>query len=170
VRKSRRLSEERDNEKPDAKTSSRPEATEPTAAAPAGRTSSLPSSTSSIQPTSSTQSRRIQQPADTAETRRRREEEYHGYSQEEPRPRFENEHKSTTHAEQSLKASDLLPESKNGIMIAYQIENPRSYQLRRVSYGSTTSIKQHNHGICTTLRRMTESFTANRCYANHHDA
>jgi hypothetical protein len=29
--------------------------------------------------------------------RRRREEEYHGHSREEPRPRFKGEHKSTPH-------------------------------------------------------------------------
>ena len=91
VRKSRRLSEKRDNAKPDAKPSSELEATAPLAAAPAGQTTSLPSSTSSMQPTQSTQSRRNQRPAaDTAETRRRREDEYYGYSREESRPRFEN--------------------------------------------------------------------------------
>ena len=93
VRKSRRLSEKRENDKPDAKASSEPEAV----ILLAGQTAPAPPSTSSTQPTSSTQSRRIQRPADTAETRRRREEEYHGYSQEEPRPRFENEQKSAPH-------------------------------------------------------------------------
>jgi hypothetical protein len=93
VRKSRRLSEKRDNDKPDAKTSSEPEAVVP----PAGQPVPVAPPTSSAQPTSSTRSRRIQQPADTAETRHRKEEEYHGYNQEEPRPRFENEHKSTPH-------------------------------------------------------------------------
>jgi hypothetical protein len=93
VRKSKRLSEKRDNDKPDAKASSKPEAVVP----PAGQPVPAAPSTSSAQPTSSTQSRRIQQPADTAETRRRREEEYHGYSQGEPRPRFESEHMSTPH-------------------------------------------------------------------------
>ena len=73
--------------------SSEPEAVVPQA----GQTAPSGLSTSSTQPTSSTQSHRIQRPADTSETRRRREEEYHGYSQEEPRPRFENEHKSTPH-------------------------------------------------------------------------
>ena len=61
----------------------------------AGQTAPAALLTSSTQPTSSTQSRRIQRPADTAETRLRREEEYHGYNQEEPRPRFEYKHKST---------------------------------------------------------------------------
>ena len=87
VRKSRRLSEKRENDKPDSKVSSEPEAV----ILLAGQTAPAAPSTSSTQLTSSTQSRRIQRPADTAETRRRREEEYHGYSQEEPRPRFENE-------------------------------------------------------------------------------
>jgi hypothetical protein len=88
VRKSKRLSEKRDNDKPDAKASSEPEAAgQPVPAAP---------SASSAQPRTSAQSRRAQQPADTAETRRRREE-YHGYSREESRPRFEGEHKSTPH-------------------------------------------------------------------------
>jgi hypothetical protein len=93
VRKSKRLSEKRDNDKPEEKASSEPEAV----VTPAGQPVPAAPSTSSAQPTSSTRSRGIQQPADTAETRRRREEEYHGYSQGEPRPRFENEHKSTPH-------------------------------------------------------------------------
>ncbi len=94
VRKSKRLSEKRDNCKPDAKASSEPEAVVP----PAGQPVPAAPSTSSSQPTtSSTQSRRIQQPADTTETRRCREEEYYEYNQGEPRPRFENEHKSTPH-------------------------------------------------------------------------
>ena len=93
MRNSKRLSEKRDNDKPDAKASSEPEAVVP----PAGQTTPAAPSTSSTQPTSSTQSRRIQRPADKAETRRHREEGYHGYSQEEPRPRFENEYKSTPH-------------------------------------------------------------------------
>jgi hypothetical protein len=75
VRKSKRLSEKRDNDKPDAKASSEPEAVVPPAGQPAAP------STSSAQPTSSTQSRRIQQSADTVQTRSRREEEYHGYIQ-----------------------------------------------------------------------------------------
>ena len=77
---------------------------------------------------------------------------------------------TSTHAEQSSNASDLLPEYMNGITIAYQMKNPRSYQLRRVSYGSATSTKQYNHGICMTPRRMTETFIANRCCTNHHNA
>ncbi len=93
MRKSKRLSEKRDNDKPDAKPSSKAEE----ATASAEQTSTLPSSTSLTQPTSSTQSRRAQHPADTAETRRRREEEHYGYNQEVPRPRFENEYKSTPH-------------------------------------------------------------------------
>ncbi len=93
VRKSKRLSEKRDNDKPDAKGTSEPEAVAPLAGQP------LPAapSASSAQPRTSTQSRRAQQPTETAETRQRREEEYHRHSREEPRPRFEGEHKSTPH-------------------------------------------------------------------------
>ena len=82
-----------DNNKPDAKVSSEPEAVAP----PAGQPAPAAPSDSSSQPRTSTQSRRAQQPAETAETRRRREEEHHGYSQGVPRPRFEDEHKSTPH-------------------------------------------------------------------------
>ena len=94
MRKPKRLSEKRDNDKPDAKASSEPEAV---VQPPAGQQVPAAPSTSSAQPTTSTQSRRIQRPADTAETRCRREEEYHGYSREEPRPRFEGDYKSTPH-------------------------------------------------------------------------
>ncbi len=59
-----------------------------------------------------------------------------------------------THAEQSLKVSDLLPESRNGIATAYQKINLWSYQLRRVSYGSATPNKQCHHGTCTIPIRM----------------
>ncbi len=90
VRKSRRLSEKRDNDKSDAKASSEPEAVPP-----AGQT--VPAAPLALSAQQTSLSRRIQRPADTVETRRRREEEYHGYNQEEPRPRFENEHKSTPH-------------------------------------------------------------------------
>ena len=93
MRKSKRLSEKRDDDKPNAKISSKPEAVAPSA----GRSSPAAPSASSAQPRTATQSRRAQQPADTAETRRRREEEHHGYSQGTPRPRFEGEHKSTPH-------------------------------------------------------------------------
>jgi hypothetical protein len=93
VRKSKRLSEKRDNDKPDAKASSEPEAVAP----PAGQPLPAAPSTSSAQSTSPTQSRRAQHPADTAEARQRREEEHYGYNQEVPRPRFEDEYKSTPH-------------------------------------------------------------------------
>ena len=77
---------------------------------------------------------------------------------------------TSTHAEQSLKVSDSPLESRNGIAIAHQKKNSLSYQLRRVFYGSATSTKQCNHGICTTPRRMTQTFIANRYYTNHNDA
>ena len=50
------------------------------------------------------------------------------------------------------------------------MKNSLSYQLRRVSYGSATSTKQYNQGICMTPRRMTQIFIVNRSYTNHHDA
>ena len=50
---------------------------------------------------------------------------------------------TSTHAEQSSKASDsLLPGYRNGITIAYQMKNPRSYRLRRVSCVSATLTDQ----------------------------
>ena len=52
---------------------------------------------SSVQPALATQPLWAQRPANTAETMHHREEDYYGYNQEEPRPRFENEHKSTPH-------------------------------------------------------------------------
>ncbi len=90
VRKSKRLSEKRDNAKADAMSSTEPEAVVPPAAA-----LPLPAEQSSVQPTSATKSRLTKRPTNTAETMRRREEEYYGYNQEEPRPRFEDECKST---------------------------------------------------------------------------
>ena len=69
---------------------------------------------------------------------------------------------TSTHAEQSLIASDSLPEYRSGITIAYQMKNPRSYQLRWVSYVSATLTKQYNHDTCTTLIKMTEIFTSIR--------
>jgi hypothetical protein len=171
VRKSRRLSEKWDNNKPDAKkASSEPEAVVP----PAGQTAPVATSTSSTQPTSSTQSRRLQRPADTAETRRRREEECYGYSllesQDHDSRTNTSQRLTSTHAEQSLKASNSLLEFRNGIAIAHQTKNSRSCQLRRVSYGPATLTKQYNHSICTTPRMMTQTVIANRFYTNHHDA
>ena len=82
VRKSRRLSEKRDNDKPDAKASSEPEAVVPQAGQTALAARVAPDITTSRH---------------SGDEARRMEEEYHGYSQEEPRPRFENLHKSTPH-------------------------------------------------------------------------
>ena len=97
VRKFRRLSEEkRDHAKPDAKASSEPKAVVPPGVVPVEQTAPpLSSTTSSVQLEPATQPRRTQQPTSTAETMRRREEEYYGYNQQEQsRPRFENEYKS----------------------------------------------------------------------------
>ena len=98
VRMSRRLSEKRDNAKPDVKPSSKLEATVPPAAAPAEQqTAPLSSATLLVQPTPATQPCRTQRSANTAETMHRSEEDYYRYNQEESRPRFENEYKSTSH-------------------------------------------------------------------------
>ena len=132
VGKVHRVQTKKDNDKPDA-------VVQP----PAGQQVSAAPSTSSTQPSTSTQSRR-------------REEEYHGYSREEPRPRFEGEHKSTPHLNprgQSSKVSDSLPESRNGIATAFQKTNLESYQLRRVFYDSATPNKQYHHDTCTTPTR-----------------
>jgi hypothetical protein len=75
---------------------------------------------------------------------------------------------TSTHAEQSLKASDLLPESRNGIVIAYRRNNPRRYQLRRVPYGSVTLTKQYNHNTCITLIKTTDTLIT--WYMNHQNA
>ena len=77
VRKSKRLSEKRDNAKADAKSSTEQEAVLPPAAA-----QPLPAEQSSVQPTSATKSHTTTN-------------EYCGYDQEEPRPRFEDECKWT---------------------------------------------------------------------------
>jgi hypothetical protein len=92
VRKFRCLSEEkRDNAKPDAKASSKPKAVVPPGVVPVEQTKPpLSSATSSVQSASATQPRRTQQPTSTAETMRRREEDYYGYNQQEQsRPRSE---------------------------------------------------------------------------------
>ncbi len=65
-----------------------------------------------------------------------------------------SQHPTLTHADQSSRVSDLLPESRNGIATAYQKINLWSYQLRRVSYGSATPNKQCHYGTCTIPIRM----------------
>ena len=81
-----------------------------------------------------------------------------------------NQHLTSTHAEQSLRASDLPLELRNGIAIAlltYEelTELPAQKGILRISN------IEYNHGICTTPRRTTQtSFIANRFYTNHHDA
>ncbi len=159
VRKSKRLSEKMYNNKPDAKISSEPEAVAP----PAGQPLPAAPSASSAQPRTSTQSRRAQQPADTAETRRRRKEEHHGYSREEPRPRFEGEHKSTPH---------LNPRGAEfeSIRLATRTENPLSYKLRRViSSASATMRRWNNRHTSMTPTRTTETLAiSNTGCMNHH--
>ena len=158
VRKSRRLSEKRDNDKPDAKPSSRPEATVPPAAVPAVRKSSLPPPTSSTQP----------RPADTAETRRHREEEYPRGTKTTIRERIQvhsSPHTAvSTHTQQSLRVSDSPLESRNGTAVEYQqMKNSLSYQLRRVSCGSAILKKQYNRHIYMTLIKTTHR-ELDRCY------
>jgi hypothetical protein len=128
VRKSRRLSEKRDNAKPDAKPSSELEAVVPPAVAPTGQTAPLPSATSSVQPTPATQPRRTQRPANTVETMRRREEDYYRYNQEEPKPQFENEYKPTPHLNsrgaefESIRLATI-------VLFRWLITKPTTYKL-----------------------------------------
>ena len=69
---------------------------------------------------------------------------------------------TSTHAEQSLRASDSPLESRNGIVIALQKKNSLSYKLRRVFYASATLKEQYSRYICMTPRRMTRTFTSIR--------
>ncbi len=154
VRKSRRLSEKRDNDKPNSKASSEPEAVVPQS----GHTAIPAPTTSSMQPTSSTQMRRIQRPAGTAETRRRREEEYHGYSQEEPRPRFENGHKSTPHLNPR---GDITEDDVDNYLTRmvlsdtqHDIDATRSHTMdhRRVPGGKRTTTDEEDTFLQQSLR------------------
>jgi hypothetical protein len=100
VRKSKSLSEKRDNAKAEAKSSLEPEAVLPPAAAPpAKQIAPSPAEQSSEQPTSATKPPRRKQRTiiNTAETMRRREREFYGYNQDEKRPRFEEVCKSNSY-------------------------------------------------------------------------
>ena len=101
VRKFKCLSEKRDNAKAAAKSSTKPEAVVQPAASPAAQTAPSPAEQSSEQPISVTKPRRKQRPTNTAETMRRRKEEFYGYNQYEKRPRFEDECKSTSYLSSS---------------------------------------------------------------------
>ena len=95
VRKSKRLFEKRDNAKAEAKSSTESETVVSPAALPAEQTAPLSAEHSSEQPTSAAKPCRKQRPTNTAETMRRRGEKFYEYNQDEPRPRFEVECKST---------------------------------------------------------------------------
>ena len=97
MRKSKRLSEKRYNAKTEAKSSPEPEAVVPPAAPPAEQIAPSPAEQSSEQPTSATKPSWKQRAMNTAETLRRSEEEFYGYNRDEPRPRFEDECKTTSH-------------------------------------------------------------------------
>ena len=69
-----------------------------------------------------------------------------------------------------MKVSDSLPGSMNGTAIAYQKKNPRSYKLRRISYGTVILTKQYNHCTCMIPRRMIETCSLTTWCTNHHRA
>ena len=146
----------------------------PPATAPAGQTSSLPSLSSSTQPTPSTQSHRIQRPTDTSETRRRRKEEYYGFSQEKSRPRFENEHKSTPHLNQlgaefeSIRLATRTQEwYHDRVPDGEPTELPAQKGILRIS---DTEQAVQPRRIYMTPIKMTEIFTPNTWYTTHHNA
>ncbi len=168
VRKSKRLSEKRDNDKPDAKASSEPEAVAP----PAGQPLPAAPSASSAQPRTSTQSRRTQQPADTAETRS--ETQGRGVPRAQPRE-TETTIRGRTQVHtspQPTKLSDSLQESRNGTATTLQKRNSLSQMLRRVIFSASATLrKQYSRHTSMTLTRTTEtSSISNRGCMNHHGA
>ena len=83
-----------------------------------------------------------------------------------------SQHLTSTHAEQSLKASDSPLESRNGITLAFHTKTSMRHQLRRViCYASAMLKGQYNHRTSLTLTRTTETLSnLNRGYMNHQDA
>ena len=93
VRKAKLPTKEQDDSKAEAKSPTEPESAVPLAAQPV----SLPAEPPSEQPTAATQPHRKQRLMSTAEILNRGGGVFYGFYRDEPRPRFEDEYKSTPH-------------------------------------------------------------------------